>query len=261
MKRSKLLAMAAGIGLALGSFAQAASISVFFHLNDSSGTPITPDSTDHYTVASGSNFQVVLVATVNSPNLTEASGRNASNNSKPLGIQNLSVNILTPATVGIAVPISASGQWQNYSDLTTDGLGVASVNVLDKDSDTDLDVAQAGILNNTLSLATNANATALRKVSYGAVGATDVAGPLELVLGDYHLNSGLPVTITAQGVVANVFRDPDSSENSNAAALAVTDVLSTLDIHPIFINVPEPTTVGMLGLGLLGLAARRRRTV
>src|SRR5262249_17279330 len=148
MRNALCLAFAAAILVAIFSSRAAAvpTVVTSLRLTDTNGTPI-PSVAGVYSLTPGGVFDVILSAQVNSPNLTD-NFRGAATNGKPLGLQSLRVNLTTPGSVGIFTPVvdpSSPPSWLGYADLTPDAVAVPIVNLIDVDTDSDLDAQGAGL--------------------------------------------------------------------------------------------------------------------
>ena len=169
MIRKILASSVVGLGLVSGAYA-APAVQLAFDLLDAEGAVIAPKPDGSYDIQVGAQFTVQLSAGVDAPYKTHASrGSSATVRNKELGINFLNLDILTPGSSGVAVPVAEEGsvKWAGYTDMTSFGNNVPFVNLADRDSDGDTDVAGAGYFNSTTTFST---AGQLGLVQYGAFG-------------------------------------------------------------------------------------------
>lgn len=249
--RNVLLGTAAAAMIA--SAAQAASITTSLRLQTTAGVDlpmVSPGVYDGTAMANG-DYRLVISVKVNDPYSTAATGHediwgDTTFDGQVLGLQNLVYDVRTGGTAGAFVPKALTAftppRWSGYTRLVSSTFGDASANLIDRDSDSDLDVAGTGVYNNGLGSWATIDST----YQVGAFGFTDV------VRGTFTWNGAGGVTVYMTSTDSQVFKEKDNLMESEAIAVPFTSGMVT-------ITVPEPATAGLALLGLGGLALRRRR--
>jgi len=260
MFRKQVLALAAAAVLGTGLSAMAAPITTFtLSITDMSDNPIaaSPDGKVH--INQGDSFKVVLHSTVATP-YTLSSTRGTAVRNKPLGIQTLStrlVSALAAGTMGDAASanivnaVNDGGNQQqsgtSYNDMT--GFGPAFATVTDLGGDGDQDINGSGFVNVSLTAPTTANGYNNNNI----IGLDNdllshVFTASTTKLGD--------VTLRTNTSTLNLYKDPGSG-----ALQASSEIqgLSEGSVQLLVVAVPEPASIGLLGVGALGLLARRRQ--
>jgi len=261
--RNTLFGIAAAAGLGLASAAQAATVTFRLALVDTTTQLALPNIGGVYQVPTGTQFDVQIYATVNSPNVTDTNRTGTTMDNKPLGIQNLAFNLVSSVAGHVApkadpTDVTPPPSWDpNF--ITPGDLGTLSpaspMNLIDKNANVELDVAGAGFSNTTLALS---SAGQLGNVQIGA------NGEAFLFSGSYIAGGGgdtILSTAFPQGDSSlNVFIDPTTGAATDLAAVDASAGVTpgTASIHVV--GVPEPTTIGLAGFGLLGLLGARRRS-
>jgi len=219
-----------------------------------------------YTLAAGQSFRVLVTATLAAPNQSDA-GHSDDNTGDPLpaltlGLQNLAFDILSSGQnsgnglTPFATTTGTPGKWGlgSTTALLANKLAQPAtvnfdfVNLSDDGTDGDLDPLGAGF-NNT-------------KIAYNA--STDAQGlqngigtQINIIRGGYTVGATGGI-LTTRVTSANAYSDPAAASN----ALQADSILGTAVNASVVIAVgaiPEPASVGLAGLGLLGLLGARRR--
>jgi len=260
MRKTKAILFGAVAGLGLTAAVQAAPIVntrlTLLTVDTGSGSTVIPVSGDgKYHLNVGQHFLLQLGSTITpgTENLTDtATGRATVTRNQPLGIQNMTVDILASSHVA---PVNAGdGTWSGYapipgSQAEADGFTYASQPIGDSNKDADalpFDLPGAGFANN--SLTTGTTAASLGKAQYGVTGKT-----VEYLLGEFAVTDAVGGTISVAPQAVNAFVENAGNNNNLDAVDNTANALGT----SVQIIVPEPASLGLLGL--VGLAFGRRR--
>ena len=231
MNRKYLLGGVASAALmAATASVNAAIVQTSLKLTDDAGAEL-PKIGEIYQIPVGTTFNVVLGGQVNQPNMTDQARTNVALRNQPLGLQNLTVDIISQGA-GKVTPVAAAGttQWDDsgagvYTDLTTDVVGYPFVNLIDRNGDGNVDVAGAGFNHQGFALGTTG---VLPRYQYGAT------GQMDFLQGDFRATTAGAVTLRTSASSANVYVDPATGGANDVQA---QDLLGTVVNGTIQINV------------------------
>jgi len=294
-KSTKALLVGAVAGLGLVGYASQANAApivdvrlVLEQATPDSGSPSDPtlDTNSHvpvpqvggvYQLAPGQRFYVSVgfaIETGTENRTGTQTTRSSATRDKPLGLGAFNLNILSPSN-GLVKPINNSGttasggQWNfgadqgsgagQGADLTTDGYGSNLANVADQNADGVPDVAGSGFAD-TNSIVGVSTATSLARMEYGddissgTVG-TNHGTPALYQQGEFQVVNDAAGTgnLLTQWLASNQYSDPGTNNNLASSALPSANV----NMANVALAVPEPASLGLLGL--LGLALGRKR--
>lgn len=243
MIRKLLTASIVGLGLTASTYA-APTIELAFDLLDLDGNPLVAKGDGSYDIQVGTQFQIQLSASIVDYYKTNAGRSGTTMDDKALGIKFLNLDILTPGSVGVAVPAGVWDdalsvfKWDGYTDVSARGNGVDSVNLGERDADGDLDVAGAGYFNSTGSVSTAAQ---LGGVQLGVNGLEPVFSGL------YNAVKAGPLTIqtlTKNGIVYKDTASDNALDNEELVAATKALVEASVVVNVIG-GGPTPTFVAM----------------
>jgi uncharacterized protein (DUF2141 family) len=208
-----------------------AGVTTTLTLLDSNGTPLTQSGANSWNIQLGTTFRVVLNATVTSPNMTNASRSDASLRNLPLGIENLTTDIISSGTQ-IVDPVADTSnsppRWVGFTDLTPDSVAYSFTNLVDRGGDGDLDVANTGMAILSFSIPSTG---ALPKFQYGAAASGVGAPPMQIVLGEYKATGIGTTSLSTQMNTVNVFADTDPDVAVTAVSALANSVNGSITIN------------------------------
>jgi hypothetical protein len=278
MRKGKAILTAAIAGLGLTAAAQAAPvIGMSFVVRDMSTTtgvlltPTTIGGVAHYTIGQGSGFRVEAISTLSNPYVTDEFHTDANDDPIPagkvLGIQFLDAQIVAGGTniVSAVTPSTNTTIWGRNVPANTQAANQLLTTVTNPPNysvgqigaaDGDLDVTSLGYVVN--------NIPEWRGTGTGfSVGVSGGEGT-NFARGAFLANNPGSATISANIIGANVWADPASAQDNTLQALTLSDPGgATVSNVPIVIDVtavPEPASMGLLGVAAMGLFGRRRRS-
>ena len=210
-----------------------AGVATSLSLTDMNGAALPQSTPGVYNLQAGTNFRVVLSATVTSPNKTNASRTTTALRNQPLGLGVLGADIRSSGK-NIVNPVGEPGDtpphWAELTDLTPNGFALPFTNLVDLDGDGDPDVAGTGFFNSGHSVTTTSQ---LSQYQYGAgLAGSATAGPMKLVSGEYKAIGGGTTKLTTSVTAANVYVDANPD-----VALTTVSVLQSAVNGSITINV------------------------
>jgi hypothetical protein len=291
MRKSKSYLAAAVMGLGLTSGALANPI-VDMNLvirdlstaNANTGNVIAPTTViggvAHYTITQGTAFRVELDPTIRAGTQYSTDANHSGGGVINLGIQALSASI-TAGGSNITSAISATGanagKWgrDNPASATVaariapvNGFMPASFTASDTGSDGDLDVTGIGYAVNIVPSWDDSQNLQGMSLGLATPQSSDSQGPTvnatRMIAGAWNAVNAGASTLSVGVSTLNAWFDPAVADDSlqavplgdssgNAATFAAPGVV--IDV----VAAPEPASLGLLGLGAIGLIRRRRQ--